>query len=107
MLIGVSTHSLEQARQAVLDGANYIGVGPTFSSRTKQFEESQLQGLNLLREVSTEVRLAAFAIGGIDQSNLDGVLAAGFMRVAVSGAVLSARDPGAVARDLLRALKNH
>ena len=37
MLIGVSTHSIEQARQAVLDGANYIGVGPTFLSGTKQF----------------------------------------------------------------------
>ncbi len=38
-LVGVSTHSIEQARQAVLDGADYIGVGPVFSSRTKEFDE--------------------------------------------------------------------
>ena len=47
MLVGVSTHSIEQARQAVLDGANYIGVGPTFPSGTKQFE--QFPGVELLR----------------------------------------------------------
>ena len=37
-IIGVSTHSFEQARQAVRDGANYIGIGPVFPSKTKQFE---------------------------------------------------------------------
>ena len=46
-LIGVSTHTIEQARQAVLDGANYIGVGPTFPSGTKQFEK--FPGLDFLR----------------------------------------------------------
>ena len=45
-LVGVSTHSIEQARQAVLDGANYIGVGPTFPSATKSFE--QFPGVELL-----------------------------------------------------------
>ena len=107
MLIGVSTHSLEQARQAVLDGANYIGVGPTFASDTKQFEKRVLRGLGLLQEVSVEIRLPAFAIGGIDGNNLGDVLAAGFTRVAVSGAVLSADDPGAAAREMLHALEGH
>ena len=45
MLIGVSTHSIEQARQAVLDGANYIGVGPTFPSGTKRFEQFPGRGI--------------------------------------------------------------
>ena len=63
-LVGRSTHSLEQAREAVLDGANYIGVGPVFPSTTKQFAE--FPGLELLRAVSAEIRLPAFAIGGID-----------------------------------------
>jgi thiamine-phosphate pyrophosphorylase len=101
-LVGVSTHSIEQARQAVLDGANYIGVGPTFPSGTKQFEN--FPGTELLRAVSAEIRLSAFAIGGITRENVAEVLAAGFSRIAVSGAVTSADDPGLAARQLLRIL---
>ncbi len=97
-LIGVSTHSIGQARQAVLDGANYIGVGPTFPSGTKQFEE--FPGVALLRAVAAEIRLPAFAIGGILPSNLAEVLAAGVRRVAVGGAVVTAADPAAVVREM-------
>jgi thiamine-phosphate pyrophosphorylase len=99
-LVGVSTHNIEQARQAVLDGANYIGVGPTFPSATKQFE--QFPGLDLLRAVAAEIRLPAFAIGGITQENIPEVLSAGFSRIAVSHAVTSATDPAQAARDLLK-----
>ncbi len=102
LLIGVSTHSLDQARQAVLDGANYIGVGPTFPSGTKHFDE--FPGLDLLRDVSAEIRLPAFAIGGITQENLPEVLGAGVTRVAVGGAIAGAGDPGDAARKLLSAL---
>jgi thiamine-phosphate pyrophosphorylase len=99
MLVGVSTHSIEQARQAVIDGANYIGVGPTFPSGTKRFE--QFPGVELLRRVAAEIRLPAFAIGGIDRQNLAEVLAAGFTRIAVSGAVTAASDAAEAARNLL------
>jgi thiamine-phosphate pyrophosphorylase len=95
MLIGVSTHSREQARQAVLDGANYIGVGPTFPSSTKSFE--RFPGLELLRAVATEIRLPAFAIGGIGIENLSEVLATGIRRVAIGSSVASATDPAAAA----------
>ena len=101
-LVGVSTHSIEQARQAVLDGADYIGVGPVFPSGTKQFD--RLAGLELVRAVAAEVRLPAFAIGGITADNLPLVREAGLGRVAVSGAVASAADPGAAARRLLALL---
>ena len=103
-LIGVSTHSLDQARQAVLDGANYIGVGPTFASRTKQFDDAQLRGVELLRAVQAEIGLPAFAIGGIDLSNLHEVLATGITRIAVSGALLSAKKPGEAARNFAKGL---
>ncbi len=99
MLVGVSTRSIEQARQAVLDGANYIGVGPTFPSNTKRFE--QFPGVELLRAVAEEIRLPAFAIGGIDRENLGEVLAAGFTRIAVSGAITAAADPAQAAKELL------
>ncbi len=102
MLVGVSTHSIEQARQAVQDGADYIGVGPVFPSGTKQF--SQFPGLDLVRVVSREVDLPAFAIGGISHENINEVLAAGFRRVAVSGVISSAKEPGEAVRQLLDAL---
>ncbi len=102
-LIGVSTHSIEQARQAVLDGANYLGVGPTFPSGTKQFDE--FPGLDLLHAVATEIRLPAFAIGGITPENLPKVLSTRITRVAAGGAITMADDAAAVARRMLSLLR--
>lgn len=90
-LVGVSTHSIEQARAAVLDGANYLGVGPTFPSRTKSFDV--FPGLDFVRQVAAEIRLPAFAIGGIDAGNVGEVVAAGLRRVAVSSAVTGEAKP--------------
>ncbi|QEG37025.1 thiamine phosphate synthase [Bythopirellula goksoeyrii] len=95
-LIGVSTHNIEQARAAVLDGADYIGVGPTFPSKTKSFDE--FPGTDLLAEVAAEISLPSFAIGGITLKNLPKVLTTGIQCVAVSTAVVSADDPGAAVR---------
>jgi thiamine-phosphate pyrophosphorylase len=103
-LIGVSTHSLEQARQAVLDGANYIGVGPVFPSGTKSFDT--FPGLDLLRRVGVEIRLPSFAIGGITAENVLQVQAAGFTRIAVAGAVLGAPDPADAAKKLMARLRS-
>lgn len=101
-LVGVSTHAIEQARQAVLDGANYIGVGPTYPSRTKTFKD--FPGLQLLRSVAQEIQLPAFAIGGITPQNLGPVLETGIRRIAVRHCVVSAPRPGEVARELKRQL---
>ncbi len=101
-LVGVSTHSLDQARQAVLAGASYIGVGPTFASGTKSFE--RLAGIELLRQVAAEIRLPAFAIGGITAENVRDVLATGANRIAVSGAVLTVTDPAGAVRELRQLL---
>jgi len=99
VLIGVSTHSLAQAKQAVVDGANYIGVGPTFPSGTKAFEE--FPGPALLREVAREITLPAFAIGGIDTANVQQVLDCGISRIAVGMAITAAADPVDAARELV------
>ena len=90
-LVGVSTHCLADARQAVDDGANYIGVGPVFESSTKSFDS--FPGLELVVDVANEIALPAFAIGGINPDNLARVLDAGIERIAVSGAVPMV-DPG-------------
>lgn len=97
-LVGVSTHTIDQARQAVLDGASYLGVGPVFPSATKQFDE--FPGLGLLRMVASEIRLPAFAIGGIHLGNVSEVLGTGIGRIAVSNAVVGAAEPAQAARQL-------
>jgi len=97
-LIGVSTHSIDQARAAVLNGANYLGVGPTFPSQTKSFDE--FPGLEFVRNVAAEIRLPAFAIGGITSQNVGQVMAAGLRRVAVASAVTAAAKPQAAATAL-------
>jgi thiamine-phosphate pyrophosphorylase len=93
-LVGVSTHSIEQARTAVDDGADYLGVGPVFPSQTKTFEN--LAGLDFVRQVAEEIQLPWYAIGGITPENLESVHAAGATRIAVSHAVLSSNAPGDV-----------
>ncbi len=103
MLIGVSTHSLDQAEAAVLAGADYIGVGPVFPSHTKTFAD--FPGLELVRAVAGWITLPAFAIGGIHRENLRQVLEAGARRVAVSAAIVKAADPFAEARFFLEELK--
>ncbi len=101
-LIGVSTHSVEQLRQAILDGADYVGIGPVFPSATKDFEN--FPGLEYVRTATTETSLPAFALGGLSPSNIHMVITAGAVRVAVSSAICQAADPRSVARQLKEAL---
>ncbi len=102
-IVGVSTHSLDQVRQAILDGADYLGVGPTFPSSTKAF--AAFPGLEFVREASRETSLPLFALGGIESANIAAVAAAGARRVAVSSCIAQADDPEAVARCLRTALE--
>jgi thiamine-phosphate pyrophosphorylase len=90
-LIGVSTHTIAQVRQAVLEGASYIGVGPTFASTTKSF--ASFPGLDFVLQTSAETSLPAFVIGGITLENLSEAVAAGGRRVAVSRAICQAEEP--------------
>lgn len=98
MLIGVSTHDLAQAKQAVLDGASYIGCGPTFPSQTKSF--TNFPGLDFLTSVAKELSIPAFAIGGIDESNIPQVLATGFTRIALSSAITNSPSPSTTTRKI-------
>lgn len=101
-LVGVSTHTIEQARQAVIDGADYIGVGPVFPSTTKSFDG--FAGLEFVRQVAAEIQLPWYAIGGINAQNLARVIEAGATRVAVSSAVCSTEHPKTAAATLKNAL---
>ncbi|WP_422930169.1 thiamine phosphate synthase [Singulisphaera sp. PoT] len=97
-LIGISTHDREQLDRAILEGAGYIGVGPVFSSTTKDF--SDLAGLAYVRTAAETTNLPWFAIGGITEENVDRVLEAGATRIAVSSAIVRAESPKAAAAAL-------
>lgn len=101
-LIGVSTHSIEQARQAVLDGADYIGCGPTFPTITKEFPH--YPGLEFLAQVGAEISLPGFAIGGINRQRLPEVLETGVQRIAISSALDQVESPFDEAEQLLQRL---
>ncbi len=89
-IIGLSTHSLEQAAAAQNSGADYIGVGPIFTTPTKPGYKAV--GLELIIKVNKIKGLPFVAIGGIDESNIDEVIAAGASRIAVVRAVCGAED---------------
>ncbi|MDH5202108.1 MAG: thiamine phosphate synthase [Nitrospirota bacterium] len=86
-IIGISTHSLEQAIEAEKGGADYIGFGPVFHTTTK--DAGRPQGVTILREVKKQVNLPVVAIGGITLENIHSVLDAGADAVAVASAILS------------------
>lgn len=97
--VGKSTHSLDQATAAQVEGADYIGFGPLYATGTKP--DYIPIGLQDIAEVHRRVSLPIFCIGGVNATRLDEVLAAGARRVVVVSAFLQAAD----VRGEVRALK--
>ena len=96
VLVGKSTHSLEQAVAAQREGADYIGFGPIFATPTKP--DYQPIGINGIKRVYHEVTVPIFCIGGIKIDNLGEVMAAGAKRVAIVSGLLKAPDIAKYAR---------
>jgi len=101
-IVGLSTHSLEQALTAERDGADYIGVGPVFATATKPGVKPV--GIELVRQVAGAVKIPFFAIGGITLENIRPVLQAGASRVAVVSTLLKAPDAAEAATAFKRLL---
>lgn len=97
--VGLSTHASTEVDAA---DADYLGVGPVFATPTKPGRPAT--GLELVRHAARHARVPWFAIGGIDESNVAAVVAAGATRVAVVRAVGDAPDPERSARLLRDAL---
>ncbi len=88
--IGLSTHAPAQAEHALAAGADYIAIGPVYATATKP--KVQPVTLDYVRWAAAHVNIPWFAIGGINLSNLDAVLAAGAQRICVVSAILNADD---------------
>lgn len=98
MLVGCSTNNPNEARQAEADGADYVSIGRLFPTASKH--DTRPATLDTLRGVKAAVSLPVCAIGGIDQSNIDDVIAAGADMVSVIGAIVAAEDVREAARRL-------
>jgi thiamine-phosphate pyrophosphorylase len=104
ILVGKSTHSIEQAVAAEQEGANYIGFGPIFSTPTKP-DYSPI-GLDQIREVHERVSIPIFCIGGIKSENLAQVIAAGAKRVVIVSGLLQTNDVAGYARACKKLLRS-
>ncbi len=91
-IVGLSTHSLEQAIDSMHHSPDYIGVGPVFKTPTKKIPDPVL-GPALAGRMIASVPYPAVAIGGIDPGNLREVIDAGAHNYAVVRAVCMSRDP--------------
>jgi thiamine-phosphate diphosphorylase len=98
MIIGVSTNDADEARAAEAADADYVAVGAIFATDTKG--NTRPADIERLRSVKDAVSIPVVAIGGINASNIDDVVAAGADAAAVISAVCGADDPSAAAREL-------
>ncbi len=104
-ILGVSTHTIVQARKAQLEGADYISVGPLFPTITKDYEPPV--GLGYLKEVKREITIPFVAIGAINHENLNEILLAGGLRVAICSAIICSNDILQTTRSFKAQIVNH
>ncbi len=90
-IVGASANNVDEARKAEVDGADYVSVGNLFGTSSK--EDTRPATLETLREVKAAMRIPVCAIGGINETNVDFVIAAGADMAAVISAVVAARNP--------------
>jgi len=98
ILVGVSAHSLERARSAEHEGADFITFGPVFDTASK-LRYGPPQGLDALRRVAGGVNVPVFAVGGITPERALRCTACGASGVAVISAVLGSTDVGRTLRE--------
>ena len=102
-LIGVSTHSINEAREAEQEKADFILFGPVYFTASKA-AYGEPQGLGWLKKVVEKISLPVYAIGGVKVGNIAEVKETGVRGIALISAVLSASDPRAATRRILETL---
>lgn len=104
LIIGASSHTIEEAKRAEAEGASYVNIGPVFPTKTKSWEDAFL-GVEGVRLISREVGIPFTVMGGIQPEQVPELCAVGARTLAVVTAVTAAEDPGAAAGDLLALIR--
>ena len=100
LIVGASSHSVDEAVAAQREGASYVNIGPLFPTQTKAWSEAYL-GLDGFRRIAPAVDIPFTVMGGIKAAHIPDLVAAGARILAVVTAVTAASDPESAARDLL------
>jgi thiamine-phosphate pyrophosphorylase len=105
-LIGVSAHSIQEARQAQEEGADFITLGPIYETPSKAGYGPPL-GVDTLKTIRRQVKIPLLALGGIKKERVREVLEAGADGIALISAILMAEDPRQAAIQLIHELEQH
>src|SRR5690606_14218220 len=103
-IIGISTHAIEEAIQAERDGADYIGVGPIYPTKTKEDVVDPVT-VSYVKEVASTIRIPFVAIGGIKLHNVDEVIKAGATRICAVSEIVGSDDIQRTCREFLSKLE--
>jgi thiamine-phosphate pyrophosphorylase len=103
-LLGRSTKNPDELQKAIAEGADYVGVGPVYETPTKAGRAAA--GLEYVRYATKHATIPWFAIGGIDSTNIQAVLAAGAERVAIVRAIMRSDQPTAATQNFLSQILN-
>lgn len=98
-LLGVSASTLEEAVQAVEDGADYLGIGAMYATNTK--EDAEIVTISELKRIREAVDVPIVVIGGINLDTLENFKGYGIDGLAVVSAIMAAEDAEAAARELV------
>jgi len=99
-ILGVSTHNLDEVKQAMKDGADYVGMGPVYPTETKKDTRS-VQGVSLIKEVRRHgLQIPIVGIGGITYDNAASVIQAGADGVSIISAISQNTAPKKAAAEL-------
>ncbi len=103
-IIGLSTHNIDEAKEGIRLGADYINVGPIYPTQTKDHVGPAV-GIGLLRDVLAFARIPVTVMGGIKLDNLDPLIQAGASRIAVVTGLVGAQDIPAAVREFRRRIQ--
>ena len=103
-LIGVSAHSIEEAKQAEEGGADFITLGPVYKTPSK-LKYGQPLGVDIIRKAKAEISIPVFAIGGVKQFRVKEVMDAGADGIALISGILGAKDIKEKTGEFLELLK--
>ncbi len=105
LILGASSHNLEEALAAQVAGASYVNIGPIFETQTKAVPTGAI-GPDMLAAIGPELNVPFTCMGGIKTANIHEVVERGARHIAVVTAVTAADDPRAAARELREAIRS-